>query len=107
MILWILRGIFLLASVGIGFAVISAPAPSFTYPWLVFVLIVTGSVAMIVIDAITPRKRIDVISCVYFGILIGLFLSWVVITNCCAFKWLSTVLNTISFASPSEKESFI
>ena len=81
MILWILRGIFLLASVGIGFAVINAPgedAPSFQYPWVVFVVIVAAAITIIVVDATTPRKRIDVISCVYFGILIGLFLSWVV-----------------------------
>ena len=81
MILWILRGIFLLASVGIGFAVINAPgpdAPTFKYPWLVFVAIVTAAVGLIGVDAATPRKRIDVISCIYFGILIGLFLSWVV-----------------------------
>ncbi|MEO8493469.1 MAG: PIN domain-containing protein [Planctomycetota bacterium] len=81
MLLWILRGIFLLAAVGVGFAVINAPgpgAPTFEYPWLVFVAIVTSAVALIGFDAATPRKRIDVISCIYFGILIGLFLSWVV-----------------------------
>ncbi|MEX0818754.1 MAG: PIN domain-containing protein [Pirellulaceae bacterium] len=81
MLLWILRGVFLLASVGVGFAVINAPgdnAPSFEYPWLVFVMIVTSAVGIIVFDAATPRKRIDIISCVYFGILIGLFLTLVV-----------------------------
>ncbi|MDA1054565.1 MAG: PIN/TRAM domain-containing protein [Planctomycetota bacterium] len=81
MLLWILRGVFLLAAVGVGFAVINAPgddAPSFTYPWMVFVAIVTISVVIIGFDAATPRKRIDVISCVYFGILIGLFLTWIV-----------------------------
>ncbi len=81
MILWILRGVFLLAAVGVGFAVINAPgpgAPTFDYPWLVFVAIVTIAVGIIGVDAATPRKRIDIVSCVYFGILIGLFLSWVV-----------------------------
>ena len=81
MLLWILRGIFLLSAVGVGFAVINAPgpnAPSFEYPWLVFVAIVTIAVAIMGFDAATPRKRIDIISCVYFGILIGLFLSLVV-----------------------------
>jgi uncharacterized protein YacL len=81
MVLWILRGIFLLAAVGVGFAVINAPgpdAPVFQSPWLVFVAIVTLAVGLIGFDAATPRKRIDIISCVYFGILIGLFLSLVV-----------------------------
>lgn len=81
MLLWILRGIFLLAAVGVGFAVINAPgedAPTFQSPWLVFLVIVSLAVGVIGFDAATPRKRIDIISCVYFGILIGLFLSLVV-----------------------------
>jgi uncharacterized protein YacL len=81
MLLWILRGVFILAAVGVGFAVINAPgedAPTFKYPWLVFVAIVTFAIGIIGFDAATPRKRIDIISCVYFGILIGLFLSLVV-----------------------------
>lgn len=81
MILWILRGIFLLAAVGVGFAVINAPgedAPTFQSPWLVFVVIVTAAIGIIGLDSATPRKRIDIISCVYFGILIGLFLTNVV-----------------------------
>ncbi|HUG70363.1 MAG TPA: PIN domain-containing protein [Pirellulaceae bacterium] len=81
MLLWILRGVFVLAAVGVGFAVINAPganAPTFDHPWLVFVAIVTLAVGIIGFDAATPRKRIDIISCVYFGILIGLFLSLVV-----------------------------
>ncbi|MBC8356185.1 MAG: PIN/TRAM domain-containing protein [Planctomycetes bacterium] len=86
MLLWILRGVFLLAAVGVGFAVINAPtvgapgvdAPTFQYPWLVFVAIVVIAVGIIGLDAATPRKRIDIVSCVYFGILIGLFLTMVV-----------------------------
>jgi uncharacterized protein YacL len=81
MLLWILRVVFLLTAVGVGFAVINAPgddAPTFDYPWLVFLGIVASSVAIIGLDAATPRKRIDIISCVYLGIMVGLFLSWVV-----------------------------
>ena len=81
MVLWILRGIFLLAAVGVGFAVINAPgeeAPTFQSPWWVFVAIVMLAIGVIGLDAATPRKRIDIISCVYFGILVGLFLSLVV-----------------------------
>lgn len=81
MLLWILRGVFLLAAVGVGFAVINAPgddAPTFNYPWMVFVGIVSLAVGIIGLDTATPRKRIDIVSCVYFGILIGLFLTMVV-----------------------------
>lgn len=81
MVLWILRAFFLLASVGVAFSVINPPETSeiaFKYPWLVFVVIVGITIAVIVADALIVRKRVDVISCVYFGVLIGLFLTWVV-----------------------------
>ncbi len=81
MVLWILRAFFLLASVGVAFSVINPPESSevaFDYPWLVFVVIVGITVSVIAADAFVPRKRVDVISCVYFGALIGLFLTWVI-----------------------------
>lgn len=81
MVLWILRAFFLLSSVGVAFSVINPPESSeltFKYPWLVFVVIVGSTVGVIAADALLAKKRVDVISCVYFGALIGLFLTWVV-----------------------------
>lgn len=82
MVLWILRAFFLLASVGVAFSVINHPPQSeevaFEYPWIVFVVIVGLTLALIALDTFVARKRVDVISCVYFGVLIGLFLTWVV-----------------------------
>ncbi len=51
---------------------------TFDYPLLIFVGVVTLAIALIGIDVATPRKRIDIVSCIYFGILIGLFLTGVV-----------------------------
>jgi len=45
---------------------------------LVFLGILGTAVGIIAFDVLTPRKRIDVITCLYFGILIGLFLTWVI-----------------------------
>jgi uncharacterized protein YacL len=81
MVLWILRAIFLLSSVGVAFSVINPPDASeitFEYPWLVFVTILGVTVVVITMDVFIAKKRVDVISCVYFGVLIGLFLTWVV-----------------------------
>ena len=81
MALWILRAIFLLATVGVAFSVINPPASSevaFAYPWLVFMAILSLTGAVVVVDVFVAKKRVDIISCVYFGVLIGLFLTWVV-----------------------------
>jgi uncharacterized protein YacL len=51
------------------------PAP---YPWLVFVAIVTGAAAIITADIFLPRKRIELITCVYFGVIVGIFLTYLV-----------------------------
>jgi uncharacterized protein YacL len=80
MVIWILRAVFLFALIGVAFSVINQPVPgteAFKYPWWVFVAICFVGSVVLAFDILTPRKRIDVISCVYFGILIGLFLTWV------------------------------
>ena len=81
MVHWILRAFFLLASVGVAYSIINPPASSnvtFAYPWVVFVVIVGSTVAVIAADALISRKRVDIISCVYFGALVGLFLTWII-----------------------------
>jgi uncharacterized protein YacL len=81
MALWLLRCAFLLASAGTAFTVLNSEAfqeSQIQYPWLVYVFIMLGAVAIIVVDMLTPRKRIEIITCLYFGVVIGLFLTWVV-----------------------------
>ncbi|MBM4000507.1 MAG: PIN domain-containing protein [Planctomycetes bacterium] len=77
--LWILRGVFLVVIAGLGVSVINSPAlndlPA-PYPWVIFVSILAGAVAIIGIDVVLPRKRIEMITCVYFGIVVGLFLTY-------------------------------
>jgi uncharacterized protein YacL len=79
MALWILRGIFILVAAGIGVQLINgAPAHGTSYsPWLVLGGIILVSFAVIAVDAFLPRKSLDTISAVYFGMLIGLFLTYV------------------------------
>lgn len=42
----------------------------------VFLLLLLGSQAVTVVDILVPKKRIDVISSVYFGLLVGVLLSF-------------------------------
>ncbi len=47
-------------------------------PWAVFVGILLVSSLVVAVDTLSPRKPLDVISSVYFGLIVGLFLSYVV-----------------------------
>lgn len=46
--------------------------------WIVFVIFVLAAVAAVLFDILIHRKRIDMISSVYFGLVVGLFLTYVV-----------------------------
>lgn len=78
MALIILRFIFLLCAGGVS-AIINASLSdtSTTVPWLVFVGVMGLAVAVVIADIYAPRKRIDTISSIYFGLLIGVLLSYV------------------------------
>lgn len=81
MALWILRSFFLLATVGVAFTIINSPAiqtSGFRWPELIHVGFLLGAVAIIAVDVLTPKKRIEIVSCVSFGIIIGLFITYVV-----------------------------
>lgn len=74
----ILRCVFLLCAGGVS-AIINASLldTSTTVPWLVFAGIMSLAVAVVVADIYAPRKRIDTITSVYFGVLVGVLLTYV------------------------------
>ncbi|HTN75969.1 MAG TPA: PIN/TRAM domain-containing protein, partial [Pirellulaceae bacterium] len=79
--LWILRAFFLVVAGGVAVSIIrTLPIhDQGTYhTWGTFLGVMLGAAGVITIDALFPRKRLDIISCVYFGIIIGLFLTYVV-----------------------------
>jgi len=80
MALIILRCVFLMVAAGIGFQLIQSEAlprePAFL-PWLVFGGLILFSGLVIGIDVLSGRKRLDSITAVYFGLLIGLLLTYV------------------------------
>ena len=59
----------------------SAPASG---RWLLFGAFLLGAVATVAIDVLIKQKRIDMISSVYFGLLVGLFLTYIVNLATCA-----------------------
>ena len=79
MALIVLRCIFLLCAGGVS-AIINSSLPSDmsgSAPWWVFIGIMALAVAVVIADIFVPRKRIDTISAVYFGVLIGMLLTYI------------------------------
>ena len=79
MALLILRAVFLVVAAGVAFTIVNsklAETMELKNPWWVFVGVLLSSFAVVGIDIFWPRKRIETISCVYFGIVIGLFLTY-------------------------------
>jgi uncharacterized protein YacL len=80
MALVVLRFVFVMVAVGLGFQVVSSGAlagESFLLPWLAFGGIILLALAVIGVDAMVRRKRIDTVSAVYLGLIVGLFLTYV------------------------------
>lgn len=48
------------------------------YPWVDFVSVLVIAAIALTIDISVPRKRLDLISAVYFGVLVGLFLTYAI-----------------------------
>ena len=82
MALWILRGCFLLIAIGLGLtqtlnSTTSADADA-SARWVIFAVFVLGAIGAVVLDVLVRNKRIDMISSVYFGLVVGLFLTYIV-----------------------------
>lgn len=79
MALIILRCLFLLCAGGISALINTnlAAAEDAWVPWAVFVAIIGLALGVLAVDIYVPRKRIDTISSVYFGLLIGLLLTYI------------------------------
>jgi len=75
--LWILRAVFLLMAAGVGVSM--ANTPGVPYPLVSFFAVLAGALALITADVLIPRKRFDVLSSVYFGMVVGLILTYFVV----------------------------
>ncbi|MEZ6095913.1 MAG: TRAM domain-containing protein [Pirellulaceae bacterium] len=75
--LWVLRTFFLLVSIGLAVSLTTGSEGGAKYATTIFFLFTLGPLAVIVADLLFKRKRIDLITSVYFGILIGLLLTYI------------------------------
>jgi uncharacterized protein YacL len=80
MVLIILRTIFILAAAGLGVSFITAgymPPGSEWSPWAVLGGLLLLALGVIGLDVAIRRKSLDVISSVYFGLVVGMFLAYI------------------------------
>lgn len=81
MALIVLRSVFFMVAIGLVVAIITSgvlpPDMPSWLPWLIFVGVMLVAAGVIVGDVFTPRKKLDTISAVYFGLIVGLFLAYV------------------------------
>jgi uncharacterized protein YacL len=47
-------------------------------PWVVFLSVMAIALTVLIVDVFVPRKRLDTISAVYFGLVVGIFLTYIV-----------------------------
>jgi uncharacterized protein YacL len=76
----ILRVLFVLVAAGVGVRMVRSnalPHDPAWLPWAVFGGLMTLALSVIVADTFVRRKRIDTLSAVYFGLVVGLFLTYV------------------------------
>ena len=79
MALWVLRACFLIVTVGLGFSLAqNAEISGNNYGLHVVCFFSVGAIVMISLDILVRRKRIDLITSVYFGLLIGLFMTYII-----------------------------
>jgi uncharacterized protein YacL len=77
--LLVLRIAFVLVAIGIGTLFVSFVVNSGYpwLPWLVFLGVLAIACVVIALDIFIPRKQIDIISAVYFGLAVGAFLTYI------------------------------
>jgi len=80
MALVILRCVFVMVAAGLGVQIFrsgSLPADPAWMPWAVLFGLIALSLLVIASDTLIPRKQLDTLSAVYFGLIVGLFLTYV------------------------------
>jgi uncharacterized protein YacL len=81
MLLWAIRAVFIVVVGGLGSRMAKAAGEAVRAsggtlnPNLLFIVVMTLAILVVVADLLTPRKRIQTISALYFGLIVGLILS--------------------------------
>jgi uncharacterized protein YacL len=77
----VLRFVFVLVAASLGASLVNTtllpPEPEWL-PWVVMAVMLMLAAAVIAVDMLIPKKRLQTITAVYFGLIVGMFLTYVV-----------------------------
>ena len=76
MLLMLIRAVFVFVVAGLGVRTARIVGEhQLANPYVLFVGVILAGIFVVVADLLTPRKRIQTISAVYFGVIVGIFLT--------------------------------
>ena len=76
MLLMLIRAVFVFVVAGLGVRTAKIVGDhQLANPYVLFVGVILAGIFVVVADLLTPRKRIQTISAVYFGVIVGIFLT--------------------------------
>ncbi|APW60234.1 PIN/TRAM domain-containing protein [Paludisphaera borealis] len=76
MLLVLIRATFVVVAAGLGARLAKIMGENdLGKPYVVFIGVLLATLVVVAVDSMTPRKRIQTISAVYFGVIVGIFLS--------------------------------
>ncbi len=76
MLLWLIRAVFMVVVAGMTFRFGKVVGDNnLGNPLLVYLFVFPVALGILIVDILTPRKRIPTISAIYFGVIVGIFLS--------------------------------
>jgi uncharacterized protein YacL len=74
----ILRIVFIIVAAGLATLLVNDDNFEIERPWVVFVGVIVIAAIVVGVDMLFRKKRLDAISAVYFGLIVGVFLTYVV-----------------------------
>ncbi len=74
----ILRIVFVIVAAGLATLLVNDDNFEIERPWVVFVGVIVIAAIVVGVDMLFRKKRLDAISAVYFGLIVGVFLTYVV-----------------------------
>ena len=102
----ILRAIFVLVAAGLGVGLINSnlfPTSPASIPFVIIVVCLSVAAAVVVLDTLVRPKRLETMTAIYFGLIVGLFLTYVaqlaltplLPSNPQVVHWIQLILGTI------------
>ena len=76
--LFLLRVVFMIVAAGLATLLVNDDKFEIAHPWVVFLVVMVVAAGAVGVDMLFPKKKLDTISAIYFGLIVGIFLTLVI-----------------------------